>query len=216
VPRSHRIHAAVTNGRHDRKTSRVLAAFCFEKPDTFVGRYAGQLAFALADWHTTVHLFKRQALEFYHPGVYVHALGECPANSVLDQVHEFTRRACNAFVRQFGDHAACVTALGLEWSSIPALSLLRGSKGVPALLSLHSLERQRSGLNGEVARQIEGIEADGLREARAILTHDAATAEALLRGQHSPEAREAELPDVRSQAELGNEGNEGKGASIDL
>ena len=42
---------------------------------------------------------------------------------------------------------------------------------------MHSLERQRSDLSGEISRRIEEIELSGLREVKAILVHDPATAE---------------------------------------
>ena len=41
--------------------------------------------------------------------------------------------------------------MGFEWPTIPALSLLHGIKEVPAVLSLHSLERQRSDLSSDLS-----------------------------------------------------------------
>jgi glycosyltransferase involved in cell wall biosynthesis len=55
--------------------------------------------------------------------------------------------------------------------------MLHGIRQAPTILSLHSLERQRSDLSSELSRQIEGIELRGLREARRVLVHQAGTAE---------------------------------------
>jgi glycosyltransferase involved in cell wall biosynthesis len=154
------------------ENQQTLAAFCFEDPHSSVGRYVGRLALALAERETAVYVFTRQPLDCHHPYVHTHAVGECGGSTILDQVQEFTRRAGNAFLRQFSGDVSSVTALGCEWSSIPVLSLLYGSKNLAYLLSLHSLERMRSGLTGEIARQIDGIEASGLLEARTVMTHD--------------------------------------------
>jgi glycosyltransferase involved in cell wall biosynthesis len=98
-------------------------------------------------------------------------------DGLLDGVQEFARRACNAFLEHFQGGPAPVTLMGCEWSTVPALSLLRGIKELRTILSLHSLERQRSDLSGEVSRQIEAIELAGLREAQAILAHEPAAAD---------------------------------------
>jgi glycosyltransferase involved in cell wall biosynthesis len=60
---------------------------------------------------------------------------------------------------------------------MPALSILRGIKSVNAILSLHSLERQRTTLTSEVSKRIEQIELTGLREAKTVLVQEPATAE---------------------------------------
>src|SRR5438270_182413 len=60
---------------------------------------------------------------------------------------------------------------------VKAATLLRGIKDYGTLLSLHSLERQRSDLTSEVSRKIEAIERSGLREARTVLFHEPGTAE---------------------------------------
>lgn len=151
----------------------ALAILCFEAADSPIGQFLTQLANALADRQTPVHLFSCKPFEFFHPGIHVHALGECPGDSMLDRVQEFTRRACNAFLREFPAGSSSVAVLGHEWSSIPALSLLKANKNMPTLLALHSLERQRSDLSSEISRQIDEVELSGLREVQAILIHDA-------------------------------------------
>jgi glycosyltransferase involved in cell wall biosynthesis len=70
-----------------------------------------------------------------------------------------------------------VTLLGCEWSAAPALSVLHGIQQAPAILSLHSLERQRSDLSSALSREIEASELRGLREARTVFVHEPATAE---------------------------------------
>jgi glycosyltransferase involved in cell wall biosynthesis len=155
----------------------VLALFCYVTPGSVVGRAAGKLAAALAKRPLSVHLFSRH--DFGLDGtVRAHVLGESSNDSLLDDVQEFTHRACNAFLQKFPDAGRDqITLLGQEWSTAPALSLLRSIKNLPTLLSLHSLERQRSDLTSELSKQIEEIELTGLRQAKTILIHEQATAE---------------------------------------
>src|SRR5262249_4009279 len=103
--------------------------------------------------------------------------GGCPGEAPPGSVQRFARRACNAFVERFPASCPHVTVLGCEWSSGPALSILRGIKGAPTVLSLHSLERQRSDMSSEISRRIEEVELSELRAARAVLVHEAGTAE---------------------------------------
>src|SRR5262249_5821452 len=103
----HHLHTAVAgapslNGNgvyHDVRPA--LALFCYEDPGSFIGQYASQLVRALARRHTPVHLFARHAFEVEAPGVTVHAVGTCDDGDLLGQVHEFARRACNAFLQEF-------------------------------------------------------------------------------------------------------------------
>jgi glycosyltransferase involved in cell wall biosynthesis len=161
----------IRNGFHPNKRLPVLAVLCYEEPASPIGRFLSQLTRALADRQTPVHIFSRTPFEFFHPGIYVHALGDCPGDTLIDCVHEFTRRACNAFQRQFPAGTDNVTVLGHEWTTIPALSLLHASRNLPTMLALDSLERQRSGLSSDLSRKIDDIEQAGLRELRTILTH---------------------------------------------
>jgi hypothetical protein len=79
----------------------VFAAFCYEDPDSFIGRYVSQTAADLAENGTTVYLFARRPFPGDEPGVRTHVVGECPGEGILGSVQEFTRRAANAFLRQF-------------------------------------------------------------------------------------------------------------------
>lgn len=150
----------------------TLALFCFEQPDSPVGKQIGQLATRLADRGVMVHLFTRRAYEFFHAGVFVHALGESSEGGYLAQAQEFGRRASNAFQRQFPVSTENVFACGFEWSTLPLLRLLHGTRNVRTLVSLQSFERQRSDLGNEESRQINEIEVSGLREIPTVLLHD--------------------------------------------
>jgi glycosyltransferase involved in cell wall biosynthesis len=155
----------------------VLAAFCYEEPGSGVASFVAQVAGALTRRGVALHVFSRKGFGLDAPGASIHVLGEGEEEGLLDRVQEFTHRACNAFLKQFPGGGAPVTLLGCEWSAAPALSLLRGVKNLPTILSLHSVERQRSDLTSEESLQIEEIELAGLREARVVLCHDAGTAE---------------------------------------
>jgi glycosyltransferase involved in cell wall biosynthesis len=158
----------------------VLALFCYEGPGGDVTRFLDQLAGPLTSRGVTLHLFARKGFELDAPGALIHVLGDGGAGSLLDRVHEFCHRACNAFLKQLQGSPAPVTLMGCEWSTIPALSILRGVKNLPTILSLHSVERQRSDLGSEVSQRIDAIELSGLREARTVLTHSEATAALIL------------------------------------
>jgi hypothetical protein len=154
----------------------VVAAFCFEPPDGFIGQYAGRMAAAMAEGGRSVHLFTRQRFTDDEPGVRNHALGECTGEGLLGMVEEFTRCASNAFLRQFPAGTQGVTLLGFEWSAMPALSLLHAIRNYPAVASFHSLEWERSDMSGETSWRIAEIELAGLREAQTIVVHQASTA----------------------------------------
>jgi glycosyltransferase involved in cell wall biosynthesis len=155
----------------------TLAMFCYEDVDSAVGRFTSHLAAALVRRNIDIHIFSRRDFDLDTTGIACHALGECDGDDVVAQVEEFGGRACNAFLKLFPGSTSGVTLLGLEWSSIPVLTLLRGLKKLDALLSLHSLERQRSDMTSDVSQQIDEIERTGLHEAKSILVHNCAVAE---------------------------------------
>jgi glycosyltransferase involved in cell wall biosynthesis len=158
-------------------TRPVLAVFCYGAPDSSTVRFVANLAGPLAARGTAVHLFTRKPFGLEAAGVSVHVVGEGEDGSLIDRVQEFTHRACNAFLRQFRDASVPISLMGCEWSAVPAMSILRGIKDLNSILSLQSLERQRSDMVSEVSQAIEKTELSGLREARTILVHDPAVAE---------------------------------------
>src|SRR5271157_6564662 len=70
----------------------VFAAFCYEDPDSFIGRYVSRTVADLAENGTTVHLFARRHFPGDEPGVRTYAVGECAGEGLLGSVQEFTRR----------------------------------------------------------------------------------------------------------------------------
>jgi glycosyltransferase involved in cell wall biosynthesis len=160
-----------------RGPSRKLAVFCFESANSLLGQQLRLLVTSLAERGSAVHLFTRDSFNFHLPNVKAHPLGELPDGELLGQVEEFTCRACNAFQEEFPPACGPVTLFGVEWSSAQALSLLRGTRNLDTVLSLHSLERQRSDMSNELSQRINEIELNALRESRYLLFHDAGTAE---------------------------------------
>jgi hypothetical protein len=158
------------------ETRAVFAVFCYEDPDSFIGRYVGQTVAALAENGTPIHLFTRRPFPAEEPGVRTHEVGDCSEDDLLGSVQDFTRRACNAFLRQFPGGAVGITLLGYEWSAVPSLSLLHAVRNFPAVASFHSLEWERSDMSGETSWRIAEIELAGLREARTIVVHRMSTA----------------------------------------
>jgi glycosyltransferase involved in cell wall biosynthesis len=155
----------------------VLAVLCYDDPDSATARFIANLAGPLAARGVAVHVFARKGLEPAADGMTVHVLGDGDDGSFLDRVQEFTHRACNAFLKRFQGAAVPVTLMGCEWSAVPAMSILRGIKDLNTILSLQSLERQRSDMTSDLSKHIEALEQAGLREARTILVHAPATAE---------------------------------------
>lgn len=156
---------------------RTLAIFCYENPDSPIGNCLGHLASALAVRKVPLHIFSRGEFAINSTGVTVHALGNSIEGDLLTQVREFNSRATNAFQQQFPAGTADVAVLGLEWSTAPGLTLLQAARDIDTILSLNSLERQRSDLGNELSRQIEEIEVAGLRHAKAVLVQDPKVAE---------------------------------------
>jgi glycosyltransferase involved in cell wall biosynthesis len=156
---------------------RPLALFCYEGPETAVGGHVARLASAFARRGLAVHLFTRVPFP-NEAGVKVHATGGNNSD-LLAGVEEYTCRACAAYLQQFPAGAAPVPLVGHEWSSVPAVAALRQHTGGDLLLSLHSLERQRSDLTSDVSRRIEELELAGLPEARSVLVHNAEANEIL-------------------------------------
>jgi glycosyltransferase involved in cell wall biosynthesis len=153
----------------------VLAVFCYEDPDSFVGQYVSWTAAILARHGTTVHLFARRPFADGVPGVFSHAVGQCAGHDLLGSVREFTRLACDAFGRQFGSGSNGVALLAHDWSAVSAALSLKAIHGLEVVVEYHSVERQRSDVSSETARHIAEIELAGLREARTILVHQPAT-----------------------------------------
>jgi glycosyltransferase involved in cell wall biosynthesis len=155
----------------------VLAVLCYEEPGSATARFVANLSGPLAARGVAVHLFTRKEFDLGAAGASVHVLGEGEDGSLAERVQEFTHRACNALLRRFEGTAAPLTIMGCEWSAVQAMSLIRGIKDVNTILSVQSLERQRSDMSSELSRAIEAIELTGLREARTVLVHEPGTAE---------------------------------------
>jgi len=157
-----------------------LAIFCNEPQAGAVGQYVAALAPACAAHGVGVHIFSRQAFDCGGPEVTIHVLGKDPESGLLQGAEDFTARARAAFTEALAAEAEEVTALCHEWTCIGVLTELQ-SQGVRAILSLHSLECQRSDMSSEMSRSIQEVERLGLEAATSILVHAQATADAVHR-----------------------------------
>ena len=182
----------------------VLAIVCYEDPASVVGRYVANLAAALAQRPIAIHVFARRDFDLEAAGVTTHPLGNGDSPDLAASVQEFAQRASDAFLKLFDGTSAPITLLGQEWSAIPAMMLMRDLKPSHLLLSLFSLERQRSDMSSEISQWIEAIELAGLREAQSILVHQPATTE-IIRAL-APECNDRLVPvsEVFSAAEFDN------------
>jgi glycosyltransferase involved in cell wall biosynthesis len=155
----------------------ALAVFCWEHPDTPVGRCVSQTLAALARRKTTVHFFARFSLGLDLPDLHEHAVGEVEGDDFLARVQEFTSRAVNAFLHEFPGGSPHVTLMGYEWSGAGPLGLLRGLKNYRSIFSVNTLERQRSDMTSEISKRINELEATALSEAQVVLCQQPAVAE---------------------------------------
>lgn len=153
----------------------VLAVVCFEGPESAIGQQVLKTINALAARHNRVHLFSQQRFPSAAAEVQQHTVGACREDDLLAQAQEFGKRACNKFLQVFPGNCDKVTLLGYDWWAVPALSMLRGIKNVRSILSMHSVEWQRSDMTGDMSRQIAEIELTGMREAKTVLTYDQTT-----------------------------------------
>jgi glycosyltransferase involved in cell wall biosynthesis len=153
-----------------------LAIFCHEPPDSYIGGHVSRIASALAKRGSSVYLFTRHPYVLTEPSVRVVVVGSSDEGDVVAQAQEYTRRAGNAFLQQF-PASQHVGVIGYEWSSAPVLSLVRGLRNLQGVLSLHTLERQRSDATSEIGGKIAELEREGIETARTVLLHDPATAE---------------------------------------
>jgi len=155
-----------------------IALFCHEPPDSFIGDHVANVAAALVKRDRKVHLFSRHPFTSTDPRWLVHVVGTSKAEDYLEEVSEFNRRASNAFMKELPGSGP-VGIIAYEWTSSTALTLLKGLRNLSGVLSLHSLERQRSDLGSEISRKILAIEHDGIQAAGKLLIHDPATADAI-------------------------------------
>ncbi len=138
----------------------ALAVFCWENPDTLIGRCVAKTVAALARRHKLVHLFSRQPFGLSSPDLREHPVGDCAGVDLFEQVREFTSRAANAFLHEFPGGSPHVTLMGYEWSGAGPLGLLRGLKNNRTIFSVDSLERQRSDMTSEISKRIDELEAN--------------------------------------------------------
>ncbi len=150
----------------------ALALFCFESPDSPLGQYVSSLVQALAQLGDRVHLFCRLPFAGMPAGATVHAVGPTASRNLEADVEDFTLLCAEAFNKQFPSNAEAPALIGLEWSSIQTLQMLSQHTSRDFVLSLSSLERQRSDMSSEASKHIDNIEMSGLRDARTILCQE--------------------------------------------
>jgi glycosyltransferase involved in cell wall biosynthesis len=165
------VDTAGNNGRGE-----AVAVFCHETPGSFIGAHVEQIVRHLASRGRHVHLFCREAFDLGAAGVKVHAVGAGEEGDVVAQAKDFVRRAGNAFMQAVPAGQA-TSVIAFEWSAAGVIPLLRGLRNQHGVLSLHSLERQRSDLSSETSKQIEVVEREALEAAQRVLLHEQATAE---------------------------------------
>lgn len=155
----------------------MLAVFYYYDPDSAIGRYVTRIMPLVAARQIPVHIFSRKQLDIAAEGVHVHVIGEGDATDLLASSQQFATSALAAFDAECGSTGARVTALGFEWVSVKLLLELERRRQASIILSLHSLESQRSDLSNEQSRTIQAMELEGLAKAQTILIHNPPTAE---------------------------------------
>jgi glycosyltransferase involved in cell wall biosynthesis len=156
--------------------ARTLCVFCYEDADSVIGRYVINTSNYLASRGTVVHVFARSAFPSADAAVHVHAVGEDAGDDLIDRVRSFGRRATAAFDQQFARVPSNMVLMGHEWAAIPVLSEIAPRHDLRSVLSLHSLETQRSDMKSALSQEILKLEADGLKSATSVLIQENAAA----------------------------------------
>ncbi len=166
-----------TSGQPADAARPALAVFCFEGPETAIGQSIANTVAALARRQTCVHLFTRQPFGLDLPDLRAHPVGDCEGTDYFSRVEEFTRRAANAFLKEYPGGSPHVTLIGYEWSGAGPLGLLRGIKNNRTIFSIASLERQRSDMTSPVSKRIDELERTILRKAQVVLSQQPAASD---------------------------------------
>jgi hypothetical protein len=152
----------------------IYGLICREDPEGPIAARTARLAGALAARGREVHVFCRLPIAVGDARVTVHAVGVQDSGDVLEQAIDFGRRVNEAIRQQRNGSRAQLVLMGQEWGALPALLQMGEEPGVEAVLSLQSLEKQRSGLASPLSQRIHELEVQGLRTVRSVLAQDGA------------------------------------------
>jgi len=163
------------------QTGTALAIINYSESDSAIGQYLNGVLPHLAASKIDVHHFGRFAPTIRIDGVQYHNVGACENSDLMSSVEEFTLRVLRTFRQVFGSEGdstgsthSDVSLLGHEWTAIPAMRVLGRTQHT--LLSLHSLECQRSDMSSHLSQRIQEIEIQGLKDCNALLIHNVPTA----------------------------------------
>lgn len=173
---------AIARERRDKKvatTSRdvgqgeTVIALCAASPDSAVAALAGQQARALSAAGARVILCARHALPA-GDGVISHVVDVPASPDPLEIARGFAAGVEPILHKEASSAQGRLGVLAYEWQSIPALMLSRGDQ-VKRVLSLQSLETQRSDMTSRMSLEIKQIERNGLSAAQVVILHDGET-----------------------------------------
>jgi len=150
----------------------ALAVFCCDEPDGAIATYLTNYSTVLATRGIAVHIFSRKPIHIDASEVHIYPVGPDTADDLIESAREFANRAAVAFNTVFPSGRTDLVLLGHEWTAVPALTKISARHRLPVILSLHSLESQRSDMRSDLSRAIQRIEADGLRAAHSTLVQD--------------------------------------------
>ena len=154
---------------------KTVAILCFEEPASDVGKFAAVCARLFAAGGHHVVMLVRYAMDLRGHGIFVQALNSPDEPDIIDAVRAFTLLAIPAFNAAIPVDQTDVILVGCEWSAIPALQVIGAFRGLPMLLILQTLERQRSDMSSDQSKQIEGFEIQGIHQAGMVLLRGAKT-----------------------------------------
>ena len=149
---------------------------CPHSPDSALTRRIVAEANALVAQDVAVVLYCPERPAWLDARVIVHELGWPTSGSLLEQALEFADRVSRADAKTT-DAARRVVAFGSEWTSVPALRQLQKLAHVDTVLSITSLESQRSDMSSELSRAIERVEHDGLQSVQRAIVSDQSVAD---------------------------------------
>ncbi|MFM7151694.1 MAG: glycosyltransferase family 4 protein [Gemmataceae bacterium] len=157
-----------------------VVILCLESAESFLGQHVSQTILSLARRGREVHLVSRSPYSLPEKQCRQHVVSvETPEDGDLVSLSERFADEAETVLKKAIAPGQDFVAMGYEWSSVPTLERLQLKRKTPTLLSLHSLEWQRSDLASELSRKIAATEQQGVSLARGVLVHDHAAAEAV-------------------------------------
>ncbi len=153
------------------KRRKTLVVLCASSPDSPVVQRAIAEAGALAQTGYDVLYYGREPPAGPIPGVTARVVNLDAGPDLLSTATQFGERVRDGLLRDVAGRGE-VHVLAHEWQAIPAMLALPAAAVSRRVLSLQSLETQRSDMSTHSSLEIKRIEREGILGAQAIVVRD--------------------------------------------